>query len=112
MIEFYISAIRDPPTPFLLPKAGLGCGLAVEGVVSMGLARQGNINSTTCGSDDSSGSRDQHTSLESPCLGRNISHWFRAVHGMKEGRSIRKPWDVKSGLSNTTESSLHSNKRH
>lgn len=100
MIEFYISAIRDPPTPILLPKAGLGCGLAVEGVVSMGLARQEKINSPTCGSDDSSASRDHHTSLQSPCLCRNISNWFRAIHRTKEGGRIRKPRDVKSGLSN------------
>lgn len=112
MIEFYISAIRDPSTPVLLPKAGLGCGLAVEGVVSMGLARQGKINSTTRGSDDSSASRDHHTSLEFPCLCRNISKWFRAIHGTKEGGTILKPWDVKSELSNTTESSLHSSKRN
>lgn len=67
---FYIAAARDPSTPFLLLKAESGCGLAMEGVVSMGSARQGKINTVTCGFDDSSATRDHHTSLESPCLCR------------------------------------------
>jgi hypothetical protein len=46
----------------------LGCGLAVEGVVLMGLARQGEINTTTCGCDDNLVSRDYHTSSGVPCL--------------------------------------------
>ena len=66
-MQHFFSRSHDPSIPFLFPKAGWGGGLAVKGVVLMGLAGQGIVNTTTCGCDDNSVSRDR-AALRGLCL--------------------------------------------
>jgi len=72
---------RDPSIPFLFSKAGWGCGLAVEGVVLMGLARQGKINTTTTGMTICR--LEPMYSWDVCVYAQNISKWFRTIHESK-----------------------------